>query len=400
LSFYINAHAEELRKFFVSHKGQKPLTVVEAGTISSVDFGPLAVRMTQEIEKNVNDPELRTWIMPDFSTTTKSDQVVAAVLFMGAMQQYFTFGFSLTCGIPSVTVLGERADWEKIRARLDKIDQLGEEPAQFAALLKTILDFFVKTFDEPEHPDAIDFWGRIAHEINNGSGPTWLSGWITAFCFWNDKGERLRGPSRSSLLADDDLPLNSGDPLQHSEDATALPSRLDLDRFHTVDTEDIPNGYSSVPVTVNDNGTRYDTCMVAGSVCMQACSSGQPIDTSTDHNDSRSYSIGPDGEHIPASVQPRVGRQTGIDSIQPVSGWWMFEVSKAAEDEWREIQDMENDMENGVTSIDSWTQIELKRKKFEDERMKPAKKSKLREIVDDEKAKVELESTDIKVAAN
>jgi len=38
------------------------------------------------------------------------------------MQQYFAFRFELAYSIPSVTLLGERADWENIRSRLDKID--------------------------------------------------------------------------------------------------------------------------------------------------------------------------------------------------------------------------------------------------------------------------------------
>jgi Domain of unknown function (DUF4419) len=62
LSFYINAHAEELRPFFVDHQGQKELVVVDSSTLSTADIGALAVRMTLEIEKNVNDPDLRTWV--------------------------------------------------------------------------------------------------------------------------------------------------------------------------------------------------------------------------------------------------------------------------------------------------------------------------------------------------
>jgi hypothetical protein len=54
------------------------------------------------------------------------------------------------------------------------------------------------------------------------------------------------------------------------EDIATSSSRLHLDRFHTVDTKDIPNGYPSVPVTFDENRTIYHTRMVAGSVRMQA----------------------------------------------------------------------------------------------------------------------------------
>jgi Domain of unknown function (DUF4419) len=102
----VNAHAEELRSFFVSHEGKKELTVQDGFG----DFGAMALQMTDLIAKIVVDRELRTWIMPDFSTTVETNGVVAVVLMMGALQQYFSYDGYLCCGIPSVTLLGERAD--------------------------------------------------------------------------------------------------------------------------------------------------------------------------------------------------------------------------------------------------------------------------------------------------
>ncbi len=94
LSFYINAHAEELRAFFVPHAGKKELEAIS----DVADFGLLTLQMTDLLAKNVNDPELRTWVMPSFSTTTYHDKVVGAVLFMGAMQAYFDYKMTITCG--------------------------------------------------------------------------------------------------------------------------------------------------------------------------------------------------------------------------------------------------------------------------------------------------------------
>ncbi|KAF1932742.1 uncharacterized protein M421DRAFT_89100 [Didymella exigua CBS 183.55] len=127
LNFYINAHAEELRDYFIAHKAQKKLTVYTIGTIHTVDFGLLARYMTKEIQNNAKDPDLQEWIMPDFTTTTDSDRAVAAVLMMGAMQKYFSCEMAPLCGIPSVTLLGERADWEKIHNRLNKLSKFGDE---------------------------------------------------------------------------------------------------------------------------------------------------------------------------------------------------------------------------------------------------------------------------------
>lgn len=54
------------------------LELKEVGTIHSVNVGRLAIRMTTLIQENMKDPELRDWILPSFSTTTQTDQVVAA----------------------------------------------------------------------------------------------------------------------------------------------------------------------------------------------------------------------------------------------------------------------------------------------------------------------------------
>ena len=40
------------------------------------------------LEENAVDTGLRGWIMPDFSTTTRDDRVVAGVLMMGTLQKY------------------------------------------------------------------------------------------------------------------------------------------------------------------------------------------------------------------------------------------------------------------------------------------------------------------------
>ena len=156
-----------------------------------VDFGAMAVQMTDLIAKNVVDPELRTWIMPDFSTTRESDSVVAAILMMGALQQYFEYRFHLMCGIPSVTLLGDRIDWEKMLNLLDMLPRLGPEPAQFCALLRPVLGYFVQSFGDADDPAVLNFWGRIGHQCCEGSGTEYLCGWITAFCFWKVDGRCL-----------------------------------------------------------------------------------------------------------------------------------------------------------------------------------------------------------------
>ncbi|KAB2568876.1 hypothetical protein BFW01_g2975 [Lasiodiplodia theobromae] len=287
LSFFINANAEQLRSFFVAHEGKKTLEVVSAGTEGTVDFGALAQCMTHLIAKNVVDPDLRTWVMPAFSTTTEEDRVVGSILFMGAMQKYFEFKMTLACGIPSVTLLGEIADWQDILARLDKLDQLGEEPTRFAELLRPVLRRMIRSFEEPTAPDVVDFWNAIAHYNREFSGTDYISGWLPAFCFWDEEG-RAKGVRHRSWAAEPGV------------------YALDGVEYHTVDTDAVPAGFSSVPVMLDDNGKQFETTMVAGSVGIRAFGRGQE-----------------EGQAAGAEEQR--------DTVQPLSGWWMYKNRKGEE---------------------------------------------------------------------
>ncbi|KAK4696372.1 hypothetical protein P7C71_g1530, partial [Lecanoromycetidae sp. Uapishka_2] len=288
LSFYINAHAEELRGKFVSHEGKKELEVrFVAETRYTVDFGVFAQEMGHLIEENVVDPDLRNWAMPAFSTTTEHDQIIASILLMGVTQKYFNFKCSISCGLPSVTLLGEKADWELIYRRLDKLETFGSEATQFCKLLRPVISRFVRSFDDPTSDDVISFWQCIAHYDNNSSGPSYYSGWITAFCFWDQNGKMMYKIPKYG----DDLSRVAWEkayhPLLHLDDSV----------YDRVDSDEVPPGYTSVTVKIDDNGDQFEALMVAGSVGTQ-CSS---------------------------SVNETVGGSVGLDTIGMETGWWMFE---------------------------------------------------------------------------
>ncbi|XDG05210.1 hypothetical protein ABKA04_004825 [Annulohypoxylon sp. FPYF3050] len=306
-SFYVNANAEELRSFFVAHQGQKELHVLDIGDIYSIDFSRIAIRMTHEMEKNVVDPELRKWIMPDFSTTTPSDTVTAAIVMMGSMQKYFKYVCDLICGIPSVTLLGKKEDWINIRQRLDYLPRFGKEAERFEILLRAVLSYFIRSFDEPTHPDVISFWSRIARE-NAGSGSSYIDGWITAFCFWEADRKCLhRLPTEPEKVPYFEIGCD-----------------LDGTLFHRINKNDIPEGFASVPLLVIDNGIEIKTTMVAGSVGFEASSSGDLIETKSPQG-RQNLDMG--GKHqIP--VEYLSVTMTGLDSIQPVAGWWIYTTTE------------------------------------------------------------------------
>ena len=284
-NIYVNAHPEDIRHHFVAHKEKKELEVVDIGTTMTYDWAKFPLEIGKLIEVNVTDPELRSWIILDFSTTTATDEVVCSIVMMSTLQHYFSYKMYLMCGIPSVTLQGEKADWQKILARINKLPKFGKEVEAWYKLLLPIISRFVAAFDDPESEENKDFWQKIAKKSGGGSGgggPFYLEGWLTAFCFWGEKGLNL-----------------------HHQAMERYSRGLSLDgvQYHCINMDVISPGWTAVPVQVNDNGYEFKARMMAGSVGIRASSSGEP---------------GADGS-------------VGQDTLQPEVGWWMMKVKSESE---------------------------------------------------------------------
>lgn len=181
LSSYINAHSEELRGSFVAFDGKTELEIeYETGTRFDCNWAEFASMITHMLHQNVVDRELQSWIMPAFSTTIQHDKIVASVVMMASLQSYFNYTASFRCGLPSVTLLGEKADYELILQRLDKLRSFGKEPTQFADLLTAVIKRLVRSFEDPKDADVLDFWNRVVKESHFESGGDYFSGWSTS----------------------------------------------------------------------------------------------------------------------------------------------------------------------------------------------------------------------------
>ncbi|KAI0532847.1 hypothetical protein GGR58DRAFT_488759 [Xylaria digitata] len=195
-SLFVNGNVERLRDMLVAHKEKRSLTIdVEPMSFSNVDFGKLAEVFASMIQDNVVDAELRKWMMPDFTTTTKHDKAVAAFAMMGTMKGYFEYIAWGGCGLPSVTLLGTRYDWEMLASRVNKLYDYGEECTHWANLLQPVMRYMLRTFDEPDSQKVKDFWLRVAYmagKEGSGIGVQTLSGWITAFAYFNEDGKVTR----------------------------------------------------------------------------------------------------------------------------------------------------------------------------------------------------------------
>ena len=83
-------------------------------------------------------------------------------------------------------------------------------------------------------------------------------------------------------------------------------------------------------VKVDENGTLYETCRVAGSVGIRITSSGSQLDEIRVHGDGRTWikdrGTGRSAPYVYQPVNP--SGEHALDSLQPESGWWMYELKE------------------------------------------------------------------------
>uniref|UniRef100_A0A0D2XU63 DUF4419 domain-containing protein n=1 Tax=Fusarium oxysporum (strain Fo5176) TaxID=660025 RepID=A0A0D2XU63_FUSOF len=191
--------------------------------------------------------------------------------------------FAIVTNSIALTLLGEVTDYEDILKRLDKLEEMGEEPIQFANLLRPILRNMVLSFTQPSDRAIHTFWNQIA-DMDRMSGSNKMTGWITAFCYWDDEG-KVHPPSRANCT-------------------------LEGLMYPYVETDNIPCGYVTVPVEVDDNGTLYDCKMLAGSVGIQAVPGSEGYVPAFDPYEKRRRDVEVDEKKL---------------GIKPVTGWMIYE---------------------------------------------------------------------------
>ena len=232
----VKENAETIREQFVDFDGKITLEVTDSGTINTVNWTSLINSMSDLIEKNTKG-DTRTWMEPNFTTTTPTCKTVGQVVLMGAMKHYFEYKFSSMCGLPKVTLEGTLEDWKKLREKARHFASFGIEClTHWSGLLDIVLQ---KMIDSYEGKVDKKFWSHVATREGWGSGPRYISGWINIFMPFSEKGQyRLSDVKPGS-------------------------------NWGKIDENDVPPSTVEVPVIINDNGRKYETVFYGGHiVCM------------------------------------------------------------------------------------------------------------------------------------
>jgi hypothetical protein len=192
----VNAHSEEIRPQLVSHTGKMDLTIETEQDLFSgqADYAKLVGDFASEIGKYTKNGIAET-LTANFSTTTPTERIASQITLMESVKSYFEYVvMSAACGIPTITLKGTPADWQRV---LDKTRKLaGYGLGKWTESLEPILTQFVRAAEG--QPDQ-RFWQSIVMKEPidrlKGGGcsnekPTFLNGWLLKL-FPDENGQTL-----------------------------------------------------------------------------------------------------------------------------------------------------------------------------------------------------------------
>ena len=257
-NFYVNGRSEQLRHQFVNFDGQKELTVrVNGYTIYNAPYDDMTLQFLNLIGDNIIDETLKEWFLPGFTTTTKTDELVAAASAMCTFQDYFTYTFEIACGIPKVTLEGTTQDWILLEEKVERIREFDDGTGvlfEWVDHLQTITSNFIESaYNGSEN--NVDFWDNILYYNSNGYGTPLLSGWITVFSFFDSQGQKMA------------LDPTMVDPVFLPEGVIEYPRKA----FPLVDMDDMNANIISCPAAVDDRttGIKYDATLFVGQMSFE-----------------------------------------------------------------------------------------------------------------------------------
>ncbi len=153
---------------------------------------------------------------------------------MATLKSYYRYQMMFGCGLPSVTLLGEKSDYDDILGRLDRLTTFGDHPelAEWQTLLRPVVRSIADSFDDATSERSA-FWQRICDHLPNASGSKVLSGWISVFCPFGRQGKWVRKMRRGESHVG-------------------------------VSMDDLAPGFSQAAVKIDDNGEMLDAVVAAG----------------------------------------------------------------------------------------------------------------------------------------
>ncbi len=181
VSEHINENAEEYRSMIVPHAGRKRITIRNDTLVkgsSTNPWGDVIKEFSKKVQENTTESFFNS-IDAEFSTTGEVEKIAFQITTMSAVKKYFEYVCGTLCGIPEITIIGNKKDWVEILDKFQNLSSYGLD--WWVRKLSPILKKIIQTMD-----GKVDykFWRGIFKYIpeNEDSGSVEkINGWCIQF---------------------------------------------------------------------------------------------------------------------------------------------------------------------------------------------------------------------------
>ena len=190
LTEHITDNAEKFRSRIVYHEGKLDIVVKTPVDIrdEKCDWEGIFNSLFREIESKTKN-NIAPRIVADFSTTSIDERLSSIATLMHGVESYFTYTVRhMICGIPNITLKGNKGDWEHLLSKAEILNNFGL--SNWHAWLEPILREFVRA---ASGTPQLDFWRNIVQVFHDdeftdqrGCSPDdqYIDGWCIAL-FYN-----------------------------------------------------------------------------------------------------------------------------------------------------------------------------------------------------------------------
>lgn len=174
ISIHINENIESLEKNIFVKNTPSEIELRDDALVYDFQRWEHLIGLLAQETKKYTKHDFYSLFISDFSTTTKFEKIAYEVTLLESYEQVFTYYATSICGIPSITLLGKKSDWESILFKLDQLERLGL--GYWAKELRPVIKEFINIFDNKVN---IVFWRNIFkfESTEVCSGP-YITGWF------------------------------------------------------------------------------------------------------------------------------------------------------------------------------------------------------------------------------
>jgi hypothetical protein len=172
VSIHINEKMNSLKHvIFIKNKPNKIEVRNDSLEYNDDAWKALISSIANQTKKFTKD-DFYSFFVSQFTTTTEVIKTVYQITLLESYKKEFQYVGESGCGIPSITITGEKKDWELILSKLEMLDKIGL--SKWKESLKPIINEFINVYRGKINKE---FWKSI-YKYKDEYSESYLSGWI------------------------------------------------------------------------------------------------------------------------------------------------------------------------------------------------------------------------------